>query len=204
MHSASLPYYRALLLHDSFPRPGVKAACYQQLLEAADELSYRLQHDHLPGRTKRALSGDFGELALLALAQRIGMDGDEKNEMAVMPAFNFQDKDHGLANTAHWDQSIFTRYGSVDQPPALTYKVQVKSTDATLQPDGTRKSLNLHYDDDISVVVISKDLSLGKRLIAPRLITEELMAEQDGNEQAAENIQKRGILLFDKLDKKAV
>ena len=180
---ANLPLYRSHILSGAMPSGKRLRQAYWDTVEAGHQHLSALEQapdDVFSGE----LVGNISEIETLALLQRFGLILDDRSWLSV-PADMTQDM-APLADQ-RWDISVYTQVGK-SQPPAMTYKVQVKS----LFHPGERT-----YAPEIAIVHPMDDLGLGSRRIGIGTIINDCKGEYRNPAQFTPVLEARTEKLLD-------
>lgn len=129
----------------------VRSSTYSDLIGAGLRQTDSLHRMRDWDKEKAEVIGNVGEIAVMLLLQRFGLQDDCEDSWAAVPSFAFEDKGTGKHfESSTWDISVFTQYDR-ETAPERNYKVQVKASDR----------YGKVYDEDISQVHVYPDLYLG-------------------------------------------
>ncbi len=209
---SALPSYTSILLNNELPTEKIRTKYYKDLCligglackKWQESVQAREQHfDTKLSRDNRIrLAGTIGELAVLMLYQRfIKQELGDKEQLALTSRLT---EDRGIGRNGGsyevtaWDISVFQQFN--EENIEMPYKIQVKTSDKN------KAQRSFRYSDDVSVVVIKKDLALTpdeqENGFSPSQIICDILAEQENSNTSATNrrLEERTEKLLDKVD----
>jgi hypothetical protein len=186
----TMPSYRALLLERRLLTVDEQVGTHEHTCALANvvNLAY-VGQEYVP--VMGEIHGLLAELSMIALFERFAIQHGE-GQWSAMSSFFSEDyraiKLHGKRR--NWDISVFVNYAQQTEPSCL-HRVQVKS-----------RSSREEYTDDITVILVGKDLKTSESLIECNTILQEILEERvPGHRYFIPRVlDKRTSLAFDKIE----